>query len=138
MFPHLLERTRLFRKFNVHRVEADEFLASPSLIGVIDSYGIELLHPRREGRSESQIGKKGFSNRRWIVGGKLCFVLDHLGQIVDWDCDTANVHDGSVFQYLVDKFRNDIEGGISPSRTTSPIFRLFCLRPGSHSEKFGF
>ena len=108
MFPHLLERTRLFRKFNVHRVEADEFLASPSLIGVIDSYGIELLHPRREGRSESQIGKKGLSNRRWIVGGKLCFVLDHLGQIVDWDCNTANVYDGSAFQYLVDKFRNDM------------------------------
>ena len=91
MFPNLLERTRLFRKFNVHQVEADEFFACPSMLGVIDSYGIELLHPRREGRSDDQIGKKGKSNQRWIVGGKLCFLLNHLGQIVDWDCDTANV-----------------------------------------------
>ena len=28
---------------------------------------------------------------RWIVGGKLCFVLNHLRLIVDWDVDTANV-----------------------------------------------
>ena len=101
MFPNLLERTLLFRIFNVHRVEANECLAAPSLIGVIDSNGIELLHPRRERRSGSQIGKKGLSNRRWIVGGKLCFVFDHLGQIDNWDCDTANVYDGSAFQYLI-------------------------------------
>ncbi len=78
------------------------------MIGVIDSYGIELLHPRREGRSKAQIGKKGKSNWRWIVGGKLCFVLDHLGRIVDWECDTANVYDGSAFQRLVDKFRHEM------------------------------
>jgi hypothetical protein len=65
---------------------------------LIDIYGIELLHPRREGRSERQIGKKGLSNRRWIVGGKLCFVLNHLGLIVDWEVATANVYDGSAFQ----------------------------------------
>ena len=27
---------------------------------------------------------------------------NHLGLIVNWDCDTANVHDGSAFQHLVD------------------------------------
>jgi hypothetical protein len=69
---------------------------------VIDSYGIELIHPRREGRSPQQIGRKGSSNRRWIVGGKLCLLLNHLGLVVDWDCDTANVYDGSAFQHLVD------------------------------------
>ena len=63
-------------------------MAGSSLLGLIDTYGIELLHPRREGRSERQIGKKGLSNRRWIVGGKLCFVLTHLGLIVDWEVDT--------------------------------------------------
>jgi len=107
LFPNLPSRTRLFRLFNSHRYLIGEFLVSPSLLGVIDSYGIELLHPRREGRSDQQIGKKGKSNTRWIVGGKLCFVLDHLGRIVDWECDTANVHDGSAFQHLVDKFKND-------------------------------
>lgn len=108
LFPNLPCRTRLFRLFNSHWHYIGEFMAPASMIGVIDSYGIELLHPRREGRSEAQIGKKGKSNWRWIVGGKLCFVLDHLGRIVDWDCDTANVHDGSAFQRLVDKFRDEM------------------------------
>jgi len=102
LFPCLPHRTRLFRLFNSHRQHVESFLAEPSLIGVIDSYGIELLHPIREGRSDKQIGKKGKSNHRWIVGGKLCFLLNHLGLVVSWDCDTANVYDGSAFQHLVD------------------------------------
>jgi hypothetical protein len=102
LFHQLPDRTRLFRLFNSHRHYVERFLAEPSLIGVIDSYGIELLHPIREGRSSNQLGKKGISNHRWIVGGKLCYLLNHLGLIVSWDCDTANVYDGSAFQHLVD------------------------------------
>lgn len=102
LFPHLPERTRLFRLFNRHRVYLERFWAEPSLIGVIDTYGIELIHPCRAGRSGQQIGKKGKSNWRWIVGGKLCLLVNHLGLIVDWACDTANVYDGSAFQALVD------------------------------------
>lgn len=102
LFPNLPTRIRLFRLFQSHRHLVAEFMAEPSMIGVMDSYGIELLHPIREGRSEQQIGRKGISNHRWIVGGKLCYVLNHLGLIVSWDCDTANVHDGSSFQHLVD------------------------------------
>ena len=105
LFPNLPDRTRLFRLFNTHQPLIAEFLADCSLLGVMDSYGIELLHPRREGRSPKQIGKKGKSNWRWIVGGKLCFVLNHLGLVVAWDCDTANVHDGSAFQQLVDQLQ---------------------------------
>jgi hypothetical protein len=108
LFPNLPDRTRLFRLFNTHQPLSDAFLAEPSLLGVIDSYGIELLHPRREGRSKQQIGKKGKSNWRWIVGGKLCFVLNHLGLIVAWDCDTANVYDGSAFQALVNRFEEEM------------------------------
>ena len=80
-------------------------MAEPSLIGVIDTYGIELIHPRREGRSDRQIGRKGKSNWRWIVGGKLCLLLNHLGLVVGWACDTANVYDGTpaAFQALVDE-----------------------------------
>ena len=102
LFPHLPERTRLFRLFNRHRPLTDMFMANPSLIGVIDTYGIELIHPRREGRSEQQVGKKGISNQRWIVGGKLCLLVNHLGLIVDWECATANVYDGSCFQHIVE------------------------------------
>ena len=77
-------------------------MASPLRIGVIDTFGIELNHPRREGRSKTQIGRKGISNQRRIVGGKRCLLLNHLGLILDWNCDTANVYDGSGFQHLVE------------------------------------
>jgi hypothetical protein len=93
LFPKLPHRTRLFRLFNSHRYVIDCFMADPSLLGVIDSYGIELIHPRRAGRSDQQIGKKGISNKRWIVGGKLCLLLNHLGLVVDWHVATANVYD---------------------------------------------
>ena len=103
LFPNLPHRTRLFRQFNSHRSYLERFLAAPSVLGVIDTYGIELLHPIREGRSDQQIGQKGKSNHRWIVGGKLCLLLNKLGLVVDWACDTANVYDGSAFQELVDQ-----------------------------------
>jgi hypothetical protein len=35
-----------------------------------------LIHPMREGRSPQQIGRKGLSNHRWMVGGKLGCRLD--------------------------------------------------------------
>jgi len=107
LFPNLPERTRLFRLFEVHHAWTDRFLAKPTLLGVADTYGIELLHPMREGRSSKQIGKKGKSNHRWIIGGKLGFVLNQFGLIVDWACDTANVHD-STFQPLVAQFREEM------------------------------
>ena len=102
LYPNLPSRTRLFRLFKSHQQYAARFLADPTILGVIDSYGVEFIHPIREGRSDKQLGKKGISNHRWIVGGKLCYVLNQFGQIVSWACDTANVYDGSAFQNLVD------------------------------------
>jgi len=102
-FPKLPERTRLFRLFAVHQDWTERFLVEPGLLSVIDSYGIELIHPVRAGRSEQQIGKKGISNHRWIVGGKLCFLLNHLGLISGWDCSTANVYD-THFHPLIARF----------------------------------
>jgi hypothetical protein len=103
LFPRLPERTRLFRLFNGHWPWTRRFLAGHSLIGVADSYGVELIHPRREGRTAGQVGRKGLSNQRWIVGGKLGFVLNNLGLVVDWAVDTANVYDGTAFQELVNR-----------------------------------
>jgi hypothetical protein len=103
LFPKLPVRTRLFRLFNTHRPWTQTFLAEPSLIGIVDSDGIELIHPRRAGRSDQQIGKKGLSNKRWIVGCKLGYVINHLGLVVDWEAATANVYDGTAFQDLVDR-----------------------------------
>lgn len=107
LFPCLPHRTRLFRLFKTHHQWTTFFMAAPTLLGVIDTYGIELLHPTREGRTSRQIGKKGKSNRRWIVGSKLCLLLNHLGLVVAWECDTANVHD-SRFQDLVRSFQDEV------------------------------
>ena len=103
LFPQLPERTRLFRLFKTHTVWMRRFLAEPTVLGVADSFGIELIHPIREGRSPRQIGKKGKSNHRWIVGGKLCFVLNQWGLICGWDCATANVYDAH-FHPLIRQF----------------------------------
>lgn len=100
LFPHLPERTRLFRLFVAHQDWARLFLEDSTMLGVIDSYGIELLHPVRESRSPRQIGRKGISNRRWIVGGKFCLLLNQFGLVVNFDCDTANEHD-TIFQSLI-------------------------------------
>lgn len=102
-FPHLPHRTRLFQLFATHFEWTERFLADPTVLGVADSYGVELIPPKREGRSQVQIGKKGKSNHRWIIGGKLCVVLNQRGEVVDWACDTANVHD-PVFHPLIEPF----------------------------------
>lgn len=99
-FPKLPHRTRLFRLFQTHRTWTARFLADPTVLGVIDTYGVELIHPIREGRSPQQIGNKGISNHRWIVGGKLCLLLNQWGLVVAWDCNTANVAD-TTFQPMI-------------------------------------
>ena len=105
--PKLPHRTPLFRLLRSKQAWTDWFLAAPSLLGVMDSYGIELMHPVREGRSTSQLGKKGKSNYRWIVGGKLCLALNHLGLVCAWDCATANVSD-TRFQPLAQRFQDQM------------------------------
>jgi hypothetical protein len=107
LFPHLPERTRLFRLFAAHRAWADYFLAEPTVLGVADSYGIELVHPMREGRSAQQIGRKGKSNQRWIVGVKLAYIVNQRGLVVAWDGAPANVYD-AVFHPLIADFADDM------------------------------
>ncbi|HSX82683.1 MAG TPA: transposase [Candidatus Saccharimonadia bacterium] len=100
LFPRLPERPRLLRLFTTHQDWTQAFLAAPTVLGVIDTYGIELIHPRREGRSPQQIGRKGLSNHRWIVGGTLCLRLNQWGLVVAWACATANVAE-NTFQWLL-------------------------------------
>jgi hypothetical protein len=68
LFPQLPERTRLFRRLQAQSGWTGCFLAQPTILGVADSYGIELGHPVRAGRNLHQVGQKGKSNHRWIVG----------------------------------------------------------------------
>ena len=100
LFPRLPERTRLFRLLRTHQDWTQVFLAAPTVLGVIDTCGIELIHPMREGRSPQQIGRKGLSNPRWIVGGTLCLVLNQWGVVVGWACATAHGAD-TTFQWLI-------------------------------------
>jgi len=95
LFPTLPERTRLFRRLKTHQKLTRQFLAEPTLFGVIDSYGIELCHPIRENHqpNRNRIGKKGFASWRWIVGGKFCVLANKFGLITDWRVMTANVSD---------------------------------------------
>src|SRR5437773_2657085 len=90
LFPQLPERTRLFRLFRTHQDWTQVFLAAPTVLGVSDTYGIEIIHPMRDGRSPQQSGRTGLSNHRWIVGGTLCLLVNRYGVVVAWACDTAN------------------------------------------------
>jgi hypothetical protein len=99
----LPERTRLQRLLATHQDLCHLFLADPTFFTTVDTYGIELLHPWREGRSPRQLGRKGLSNHRWIVGIKLCWLINSRGEVVAWDWNTANVHD-QVFLPLVEPF----------------------------------
>ena len=84
LFPRLPERIRLFRLLRAHQDWADRFLADPGMLLVSDSLGIELIHPRRQGRSEHQVGEKGISNGQWYFGIKFCLLLSLNVRICDW------------------------------------------------------
>src|ERR671933_1217664 len=101
-FPRLPERTRLFRLLATHADWTEAFLAQPTLLGVADTFGIELRHPWREDRADGQIGGKGLSNHRWIVGAKLAYVVNQYGLIVAWDYAAANVADNAFHQLVAD------------------------------------
>jgi hypothetical protein len=100
LFPLLPERTRLFRLFAAHQEWTTRFLAEPTVLGLADTFGIALLHPKRAGRSAHQIGRFGISNRVWLVGGKLCVVLNKWGLVCGWDCSTANVYDTTFHPHI--------------------------------------
>jgi hypothetical protein len=93
LFPHVLERTRLARLCKTHTAWTMCLLATPTVLGVADSDGIEVIYPMRERRSTAQLGKKGKRNHCGIVGGTRCFILHQWGVICAWDAVTANVHE---------------------------------------------
>jgi hypothetical protein len=106
-FPGLPHRTRLFRLCATHQAWAEYFLAHPTVLGVADSYGIELRHPWCEDRADQQIGGKGLSNHRWIVGAKLVYVVNQWGLVVAWDYAAANVPD-TAFHALIADFQDEM------------------------------
>jgi len=106
LFPHAPHCSRLLRLFRSHAHFCDRFLASLTTMSIVDTYGIELMHPRREGRSDHQIGRKGTSNGRWIVGVQWAILINQQGEIVDWSWDTANEHD-TTFRELAIAYKDE-------------------------------
>jgi hypothetical protein len=68
LFPQLPERTRLFRLFRTHQDWTKGFLAAPTVLGVIDTYGIELIHPMREGAVLSRLAAKASRITAGLLG----------------------------------------------------------------------
>jgi len=93
LFGGLPDRTTLQRQLRAQQYQADQLLAAPGLLNVIDSFPIELLFPIRAGRSKRQIGKKNRDKGRWSIGIKLCWILSPLGQVVGWHWLTMNCPD---------------------------------------------
>ena len=58
LLPCLPARPRLFRLFKPHQAWTQAFLAAPTVLGVIDTYGIERIHPLREGGAPSRLAAK--------------------------------------------------------------------------------
>jgi hypothetical protein len=99
----LPERSRLHRLLKTHHRSTDTFLAEASFFNVIDTFGVEIIHPIREGRSaqSARVASKGKSNHRWIVGRKIAVRLNDYGKIVGWDDAGANVCD-QIFNPLAE------------------------------------
>jgi len=76
------------------------FLAAPTVLGVIDTSGVEVIRPRREGRRSQQISRTGLSNHRCMVGGQWCRLLHQWGLMVGWAYATATVAD-TTFQWRI-------------------------------------
>ena len=137
LFPNLPEHSRLSRLVRDYAEFTDDFLVQPTFFTVLDTYGIELIHPRREGRSNQQLGTKGISNGRWIVGIKLAWLINDQGQIVNWAWDTAsacdNVFRETAFAYdgqTITLCDNGLREKDAPQRNLK-----YCER-GSWNERF--
>jgi hypothetical protein len=96
LFPRLPERTRLLRLFRTHHDWTRVFRAAPTILGGMDTSGLERIHPLRAGRRPQQIGRTGVSNHRWMGGGTRCLLRKQWGLSVGWACATAQVAENSL------------------------------------------
>ena len=94
-FPRIPEQSRLFRLVYDYGELVIEWREEASFFTVLDTFGIELIHPRREGRSRRQVGRKGKSNGRWIVALKVAWLVNNEGAVVSWAWDTADAPDNA-------------------------------------------
>jgi hypothetical protein len=99
----LPERSRLQKLLKTHAVNCKDFLAEPTFFNVMDTFGIEIIRPIREGRSAQSkaLSAKGKSGHRWIIGRKICLRINDQGEVVAYEDDTANVCD-QIFNFMAE------------------------------------
>lgn len=102
---NLPERSRLTRLLIKNRKICNQFLASETFFNIIDSFGVEVIHPVREGRSTQSkaVSKKGKSNKRWIVGRKINIAINGELEITDYQDNTDNVCDNTFDEAYEEK-----------------------------------
>lgn len=135
--PNLPERSRMSRLLSTHHSVCNKFLDSPTFFNILDSYGIELIHPVRERQYKKKyhpLAKKGVSNYRWIVGRKLAVSLNGNLKITKYDENTANVFDNTFNEtFTDDSFINLTDKGFVKRNNTPANFKI-CKR-GSWNER---
>lgn len=92
LFKNLPERSRLLRLTTHYEYLCSELLGDKTFYGILDSFGIEIIHPIREGRSEESkaVSRKGKSNHRWIVGRKVAVTINQRFEVVKASDTTDN------------------------------------------------
>lgn len=91
----------------------------------MDSYGVEIIHPIREGKNKQsqRVSNKGKSNRKWIVGRKINLAINSNLEVINFQDETDNVSDNTFNpEYedingimLTDKgYRKDLKKGETP------------------------
>jgi hypothetical protein len=107
LFPRLPDQSRLFRLLVRKSSLTHRFMAETTALGVCDTMGIELLHPRREGRCWWHFARKGKCNGRWIVGAKFFVLLNQWGQVVRTSVCPAHRHD-TLFHPVIESFEEQM------------------------------
>lgn len=130
------ERSRLLRLVIHYRVLCNEFLGSSTLFTVLDSFGVEMLHPCRGYRSKliKKLYDKGKSNHRWIIGRKVAVSMNGKLEIIQVSDETANVYDATFNQDH--SFADSIsltDRGFKKKEGTPETFKI-CKR-GSWNER---
>jgi hypothetical protein len=113
------------------------FWADPIFCTVVDSYEIVLIHPRHEGCSRRLIGKRRKSNRPWIVGLKLSWLINDRGEVVDWSWKVA-YECNNVFRPLEIGYYGEMIGLADPGfrEKNAPPQYIKCCERGTWNELF--
>jgi len=120
-----------------HAEDVLPFLADPTCFTVVDTDGSELIHPRRAGRSPQQLGQKGKSNGRSLVGVTLAWLINDQGEVVDWTWATANEPD-NVFRALAtgDAGATIALADLGFREKDAPTENIKCCERGTWNERF--